>query len=802
MQAFKSIIRAYWQLGWLRISLITSMVFGLILLLMPLLLQWSLGQLLKDRGASEVAMENVDFNPFAGTLLLEQLQISGADGPPASIEALALDMDMLDLFSGRLVLDKIILSGVTAVVTRDAEDQIDINGIPLYPAPTSEPAQATEETTGPIAFGVNRLQFEKLQFSYQEPEFAQQANIHSLQLQNLQSWNPAQPALVAVEMTLNQAPLALTSEMTLFAEAPRISGQLSLKALSFAPYAKFYQAYLDGLQGEINLDTQFDITIGNGIAADIEHNISIKHLQVDYQHITHQTQSLDWQGRGRYSADGKIDVRGNLEIHDSIALDRKLDYQLYAVERLAVTDFNQDQQQSSFDQLAIDQLSMIRQSEDKTFVEIKQLELDELSYSIDTASLHLQRIDIKRPSVALTIDKQKRLAQLEPLLSTLNGLTAISEKPDAAAVEEPSATANQPVSIVISELNLVEPGSLAITDNSVTPSYQSRIDLARIELTNISSAERAQFSLAFNQGEYTRLTIDGEGLLLEPSQDLALTAEITQLDLPPVTAYTSHSMGYGMKSGTIDSRIDFKINQREIDSQIDLTIDSIEVIETEKATAEEITSAAGMSIDLALSTLKDKNNVIELRLPIKGNIDEPDFDLSHILRKATGKAMQSASLAYLKHTLQPFGSLVTLFKLAKAAADQIALPPVTFAANSTELQAQQQELLDKVVNLLQERPGLKIKACAVSALEDQQAIKAMLLEQQQEALKQQGKEAGDIQLDETRIQTQMRELANARSAGVKAYILQQGQLEPGRVLNCLSATDTEGDASPSVQLLI
>ncbi len=370
---------------------------------------------------------------------------------------------------------------------------------------------------------------------------------------------------------------------------------------------------------------------------------------------------------------------------------------------------------------------------------------------------------------------------------------------------EPAAQEKQTLPLLIENLRLTEPGSVEIIDRSISPNYKSRIELLGIELSNISSQQPASFKLALKQGDYTSFDIEGRGLLFAPTEDLELKAVIKQLDLPPVTSYTSHSIGHGMKSGTVDSDIDLKLKQHVIDSVVDLKIDSIEVVETSKESAEEVKTAAGMSIDLAISTLQDKNNVIELKLPIKGNIDDPDFDLNHVLRKAIGKAMKSASLAYLKYSLQPFGSLVTLYKLAKAAADQIALPPVEFAANSLEFDAEQEELLNKVAKLLQDRPALKIKVCGVSAQQDQQALTALMLEQQKEALKKQG--ASDIrvvvgEIDQTQLQEKMKQLADARSARVKAYLLQQSGLEPSRVLNCLSSTDTEKDASPSVQLLL
>lgn len=213
-------------------------------------------------------------------------------------------------------------------------------------------------------------------------------------------------------------------------------------------------------------------------------------------------------------------------------------------------------------------------------------------------------------------------------------------------------------------------------------------------------------------------------------------------------------------------------------------------------------------------------------MPVKGNIDKPDFDLSLIINKAMGKAMKSASLSYLKHLLQPYGSLITLFSLAKKAASHISLPPILFETNSLAFKAKQQDLLDKVLTVMAKRPGLKIKACGISSLQDQIAIKGQLIEAEKNRLEKAGKiaikelsrniMAGNkktenkkaipkekvIVISDQAIQQKMQQLADQRSAKVKNFFLEKGGLKSSRILNCLSFSNTEEKSNASVELLI
>jgi hypothetical protein len=195
---------------------------------------------------------------------------------------------------------------------------------------------------------------------------------------------------------------------------------------------------------------------------------------------------------------------------------------------------------------------------------------------------------------------------------------------------------------------------------------------------------------------------------------------------------------------------------------------------------------------------------------VKGSLDQPDFDLSLVINKALGKAMQSASLSYLKYALQPFGSLVSLFKLAKAAADHISLPPILFKTNSLELEANQLELADKVINVLKGRPTLKIKVCAISSLADYESIKQELINTEIEHRERQKKSGNKkatenelkkkITIAKEKIQQKMKDLADNRSAKVKNYFIEKGNLPSNRILNCLSHSNIDKKSQAVVAL--
>ena len=804
MQPVKHLLQAYWKNNSLRRMSISASIFALIVLILPVIIQYSIIHLLKKHGATLVTIDDIELNLFAGSVELKQLSFSAGNVEPLRLKHLAVDLQMLDLFSRKLIVNSLLLDGLNAVIQRNKNGDFVINGVklPAADASASKEADAPSSSENSFGYGIKQLSIDSSSIHYQESEFSQKVSIKRLSLNGLESWNSSSPTRLSADLKIDDASLSLSAELLLFASDPHIKGQGTLTNLTLTPYAKFYRDYVTIKQGTFSLKTDFDVTLASSIIASTTNELQLNELELDYLQLNQSVSKVHWKGSTDLQANNQLSVKGRLEINGSKTVDTSQDYTIASFDRLSIDALEKSLQSISFEQLDLDKLKLINTSSNESFVSLNALSMSKLKLDSDSAALSIGQISIHKPALQLNITAQKQLAQITPLQNTLDAM--IPTGPDQT---EADSKTDKPLQISIAAITLAEPGSIDFTDQSVTPNYHTQLFLNQIEITQLSPANNAHFVVAIRQGEYTGIDLTGDGLLFDPSTALTLKAQIKQLDLPPVTPYTTQAMGYGMKSGVVDTDIDLSLIKREIDALIRLKVDSIEIVETNSQTAEQVSSASGMSIDLAISTLKDSENIIQLELPVRGNIDQPDFDLSLVINQAMGKAMQSASLSYLKHSLQPLGSLITLYSLAKSAANHISLPPVLFATNSLDLKDDQQQLLDKVIKVLKERPGLKIKACGISSLEDQKSIHEELLAVELERLQKLAKkdekvDPATITVDAQLIQQKMRNLADQRSAKVKAVFLQQGEIESRRILNCLSASKTEEKSEASVELTL
>lgn len=823
MSDFTKQLNVYWKINWIRRSLIAAAIILLILVLIPFGIQYGISQQLEKMGASQVSIDDIDFNPFAGRFEINSLSYQVDDASPARVDQLLADIHMLQLFQGRVVIDQVKLTGLLCAINRKDDGNIEVNGLTVFDA--SAPAveapdddQTPQHSDDGVKFAVNQLSLEAVTVDYQETDFRQLVKIDELRIEGVQSWNTNSTARLTINNSINNATLNADLDLKLFTETPQISGTLALQQVNLEDYRKFYQPHLTALNGKVGIELDFDVQLSEAPQGHINHKLTLDQLMAHYPPLQQKIESLIWQGQADLAGLDNLNVNGNLAIKNSETRDKQQDYPINSFESLSISALDYRKEAVKFEQLILDQLVLLHPQEENQLIQLKQLETANLSFNVAESALNIDSVKLMKPVINVKIDEKQQLVHLQPLLASIDQLAG--PKQDTGEVNKPEKSAeSKPLALLVKQIRLTEPGQLEFIDHSVAPNFKTQMAFNQIEIDNLSSDEAADFKIDLKQGEYNQINFSGSGKLMDPTNQLELMGKISQLDLPPITPYSSKAMGYGLKSGVLDSDIKLSMKEKIIDSTIDLKLDSVEVVETNTDTAEQISSASGMSIDLAVSTLKDDNDIIELEIPVKGDIENPDFDLSLVINQAMGKAMKSASLAYLKHTLQPFGSLITLFNLVKSAANHISLPPLVFQPNSVELADGQQELLEKVNTLLNERPNLKIKACAISSLPDQKIIEQNLIKAaMEERKKQAGKEKAEeaeksdaanadgetvqISIAPEIVQQQMKDLADQRSSKVKAYFLEKGNLPSSRILNCLSTNNLEQDSQPVVELSI
>ncbi len=139
--------------------------------------------------------------------------------------------------------------------------------------------------------------------------------------------------------------------------------------------------------------------------------------------------------------------------------------------------------------------------------------------------------------------------------------------------------------------------------------------------------------------------------------------------------YTVDFAGRKIAGGTMDLDLDYTIESRQLDGQNNLVLHDLKL-------GEKMASSDG---------------VIDLNLPVTGNVGDPEFDFNQVIRQALGDAITSVITA-------PFSFLANL-----VGAGSENLGQVEFAKGRTDLLPPQRERIAKLREALNQRPALALE---------------------------------------------------------------------------------------------
>lgn len=333
-----------------------------------------------------------------------------------------------------------------------------------------------------------------------------------------------------------------------------------------------------------------------------------------------------------------------------------------------------------------------------------------------------------------------------------------------------------------------------LIDNSQKEPFSADIhdiDLTFTPLDSNHPDNISHLSLALTINKYGLFKMDADINPLSKNPDMAGKANLDGFDLKMFAPLSKQYIGHNIKSGQLDTDITLKINKGIIDSKISIALNKFELKMLDKKEARKINSEFGFPLNSSLSLLRDRDNKIRLEIPISGDIDKPQFDPRDAIIKATSKAISTAVLSYYT----PFGLVFaaeTLFDLATA----LKFDPILFDAGSQELSNIHTQQLDKLTELLIQRPGIHLTLCPFSANADTEKLFPKLKTQS-------GAESTQIKeedvLSESKLTTLI-SLAGSRSDAVKNYLVADKKIKADRLIECTPEYKRDGISGVEISI--
>ncbi|WP_020647808.1 DUF748 domain-containing protein [Solimonas variicoloris] len=335
------------------------------------------------------------------------------------------------------------------------------------------------------------------------------------------------------------------------------------------------------------------------------------------------------------------------------------------------------------------------------FARWKQLAIAGIDFSLAPDRLGIERITLTQPYGRVVINPDQTLNVAQILKPAAPAAASAAPPPKTAK----SGAAGAAMPIRVKEIRIND-GSAFFADRSIEPSFAAGIVKLRGGVSNLSSdpKSRATIRLDGQVDRYSPVEIRGTSSLLAATEYTDVTLAFRNMELTTFNPYSGKFAGYNIAKGKLTTELSYKISARELEAEHHVIVDQLEFGEATNSK-----DAAPLPIKLAVALLKDRRGVIDLELPVRGSLDDPDFKYGKIVWKVLGNIVTKIVTA-------PFAALGSLF----GGGDELSY--VDFPAGAATLTARAAGKLDTLGKALVERPQLKLEVPVIVADADRDAL--------------------------------------------------------------------------------
>jgi hypothetical protein len=348
------------------------------------------------------------------------------------------------------------------------------------------------------------------------------------------------------------------------------------------------------------------------------------------------------------------------------------------------------------------------------------LALTGIKFTSQPLTLALDEVALREPFAHIVVmpDRQVNLtAALKPLRASQ------PETQNPKPENSPAPALSPPPSRLSPQLSLarvtITGARFTATDRSIDPVFNTELTDFGGTITGLSSdpAARAAADLTGRLGP-AQLHITGQLNLLAADAFSDVQVAFNGIELPPFTPYSGRYAGYVIDKGKLNLDLRYRLEKRDLTAENNFALDQFTFGQPVASP-----DAIKLPLKLALAILRDRNGRISESLPVRGNLDDPDFRYGRVVWHAVTNVIVKAATA-------PFSILGGLFGGGHD------LSAVDFASGSAEFDAEATARLDGLVKALTERPGLNLEiASAPQPAADTAGLRASLLDAQLRARK-------------------------------------------------------------------
>jgi len=336
--------------------------------------------------------------------------------------------------------------------------------------------------------------------------------------------------------------------------------------------------------------------------------------------------------------------------------------------------------------MSLNDLAITDRIQNEALFGISGLNVDSATISVgERNNIEIGAVRIRQPYARVEIEADGS-TNIGRVLVQGEGQETLQVTTDPAQSEEMMA--------VMVESIEIEQASADFSDSSLPLPFAVHMDALGGSISALStrSLEPARVDLEGQVDEYGQVTISGH---LRPLDYAALT-EIDlffrNLDIPSLSPYSIKFAGRAIAEGDLDVDLSYRIIDEQLSGANSMVMRDLVLGERVPTPG-----ALDLPLGLAVALLKDRNGVIDLDVPVTGDLNNPQFSFGNVISRALANIISNI-------VTSPFRFLANL-----VGGDEDAdIGMIEFAPGQADITPPEREKLAKLGSALLERPQLQL----------------------------------------------------------------------------------------------
>jgi uncharacterized protein involved in outer membrane biogenesis len=359
----------------------------------------------------------------------------------------------------------------------------------------------------------------------------------------------------------------------------------------------------------------------------------------------------------------------------------------------------------------IDRLLVVEAASGDPVLAWKSLHAETLRFGLAPDRLQIDEVRLAELDGNLVIfkDKSLNLARLmkppgAPPDTPPAGGPAAAAAPAAPSAAPPTPAGPPPAPAaggdaaprfpVVVERVRLEQSSMNFADLSLLLPFATRVHALSGVVAGVGSdtASRATVKLDGRVDEFGLVKVDGSLSPFHPKVFTDITVIFRNVPMSPLTPYSATFAGRRIVAGTMNLDLEYKIDRSALVGENKVVLQQLQLGELVESPG-----AMRLPLDLAIAILSDSQGRIDIALPVRGNVDHPEFSYGHVI-------WQALVTVITKVVTSPFRALAGLV----GGADSESLEAIAFEAGSDTVRPPERQKLQRVAEVLGKRPRLKL----------------------------------------------------------------------------------------------